>query len=102
MVKNEILVKELKKQELKEKLEKNNILVKEDGSFTLGKEEKEKLEKNINYSFSKKRFTDKNVFLYNMVKEKLEELGYTLYTDEELENKVKEELKKLEKEEVKA
>lgn len=85
---------ELEKEEKKKELEKNNILVK-NNSFTLTEEQKKIIEEKYNYNFSKKYFSTKNIFLYNIVKEELEKNGFTFLTEKELNTKTEEELEEL-------
>ncbi len=85
--------------EKKEELKKKNIII-ENGSFKLNKTQLKKLENSLNENLAKKRkfskntFSEKNPFLYNSVKNKLEELGCSFKPEEELE----EELEKYKKE----
>ncbi len=94
----DILLKAILKEEKKEELKKNNIIIK-NGIFKINDKQKKKLEEELEHSFKKNYFSDKNIFLYNGVKNKLEELGFTFKTEEELEEEVEKYIEKLEKEE---
>lgn len=92
----------LEKEEKRKELEEKNIVIK-NNSFTLTENQKSIIEKKYNYTFSKKYFSTKNTFLYDIVRKTLEENGFTFLSEKEIKEKVEEEVKalkeKLEKEE---
>lgn len=96
MKNNDLLIAILTEEKIEE-LKKNNIIIK-NGSFSINEKQKKELEKELNGSFKKRYFTEKNAFLFNAVKEKLETLGYTFKTEEEIEKEIKELKEKLEEE----
>ena len=84
----------LEKEEKRKALEENNIVVK-NNAFTLTEAQKSIIEKKYNYTFSKKYFSTKNTFLYDIVRKTLEENGFTFLSEKEIKEKVEEEIKAL-------
>lgn len=91
--KDKKLLKEILKDDRINELKKNTILIK-DGVYSLSEKPKTALEKALGKQFKKNRFNEKNIYLFNACKEKLEELGYKFMDEKDLEN----ELEKIEKE----
>lgn len=86
----------LEKDEKRKELEEKNILVK-NNSFTLTEEEKNIIEKKYNYNFTKKYFSTKNQFLYDIVKNTLEEKNYTFLSEKDLKEKLEKTLEEFKK-----
>ena len=84
----------LEKEEKRKALEDNNIIIK-NNAFTLTEAQKSIIEKKYNYTFSKKYFSTKNTFLYDIVRKTLEENGFTFLSEKEIKEKVEEEVKAL-------
>lgn len=98
MVENEKRINfilQVKKDDIKKELSENKIIIK-NNNFKLSENEKTIVENYYNYSFNKNSFSVKNKFLFNAIKEALNEKEFI--TEKELNEKLNEKLNAIKQE----